>query len=556
MIFGDKLYYQSLKKLVAFDRKGLIQAFDYIDSHRHRGYFVGYVKYEAKDIFLGKDIVLKEPLLYFEHFAKSRPFPLKKNIWNAFYPHLKPQIDFYVYKDKIVSIKEAIAKGDTYQTNFTYPIDIFTHCDEESVFYSILNNQDTPYKAFITNEFESILSFSPELFFEITSKGANHSIIARPMKGTIQRGADQEEDLKNKAFLKNDIKNQSENVMIVDLLRNDLSKIALKGSVEVSKLFEIQTHPTLHQMISEITAEIPKDISLYNIFNSLFPCGSITGAPKIKTMEIISKLETKDRGIYCGAIGVIDKVGMRFSVPIRTLYKKCKHKTYTLNVGGGIVWDSKTSEEWDETKLKSLFIYPKIDFCLVETMRVQDLKIIDFSLHLKRLRRAADYFGFKFDDSLQALKPQKDGILRILSDKNGHTSKIYSEWLLPASNKIILSNEFLDNRNDFLYYKTTYRPWYEKSMQKITEGMIFDEVFYNQNGELTEGARSNLVLEIDGNLFTPPIECGLLGGIYREKLLAQHMCVEKILRLSDLKQADKIYCINSVRGMTLVEVQK
>ncbi|PAF45123.1 chorismate-binding protein [Helicobacter sp. 11S02596-1] len=554
MIFGDRVYEDSLKKLIAFDKTGLQKALEYIDAHRENGYFLGYIKYEAKDIFLGKDVVSKTPLLYFEHFKKSRPFIRQKNIWNVFYPHLKSSMDFDTYEDKIAQIKAAIARGDTYQTNFTYPVDVMTHCEAMSIFSAILNNQDTPYKALIINEFESILSFSPELFFEVISDGANDTIITRPMKGTIARGKDQEEDVKNKEFLKNDLKNQSENVMIVDLLRNDLSKIALKNSVKVSKLFEIETHPTLHQMISEITAKIPKRTPLYKIFASLFPCGSITGAPKIKTMEIISELENTQRGVYCGAIGVIHPKGMTFSVPIRTLYKRHNDKVYTLNVGGGIVWDSKAKDEWDESKLKSLFVRPKVDFCLVETLRVQDLMIADFSLHLKRLKNTADYFGFTFDGTLEDFTPTQDGILRILLDRDGRTHKRYAPFVPAMSNQIILSEEFLDNRNDFLYHKTTYRPWYEQSMQKIAAGKIFDEVFFNQYGELTEGARSNLVLQIDGELFTPPIKCGLLAGVYREKLLTQHRCTQKVLYLSDLKKAEKIYCVNSVRGATLVEV--
>ncbi|PAF52054.1 aminodeoxychorismate synthase component I [Helicobacter sp. 13S00477-4] len=555
MIFGDNIYSKYLDRVIAFDKIGVIKAFDFIESRKSKGYFVGYIKYELKDIFLGKKLQTKEPLLYFEYFAHKTPLKLEPKE-NTYYPQIKSSINKKTYQNKITQIKSFIAKGDTYQVNFTYPLYISTQASEIEIFKSILENQNTPYKAFIRNEYETIISFSPELFFEIKSKNTHHVITTRPMKGTIKRGKTPQEDFKNKTFLKNDIKNQSENVMIVDLLRNDLSKIALKGSVKTQKLFEINTHPTLHQMTSEICADLPNNINIYKIFEALFPCGSITGAPKIKTMQIIQSLENYQRKVYCGAIGVISAEEICFSVPIRTLYKKNDSKKYTLGVGGGIVWDSHSEDEWNESKLKSLFILPKIDFKLIETMKVQHLKILDFDEHLMRMSKSAKYFGFDFDDSLSTLKPEKNGILRITSDKSGKITKTYLSLNPITSNLITLNPKPIDNHNDFLYHKTSHRPWYKKTMQKINRDLIFDEIFLNQNGEITEGSRSNIIIQIGENLFTPNAKCGLLKGIYRDFLLKKGICREKILTIDDLYQANKIYCTNSVRGMIEVVLKK
>lgn len=562
MIFGDKFYYNRLKTLVAFDKKDFIEALNFIDKHRDNGYFVGYIKYEAKNIFLDENFVSKFPILYFEHFANSKDFDKKlsdtqNNNGEIFYPQIFSSMTQKHYKEKIAYIKKQIACGQTYQVNFTYPLKIFSHCDEKSIFNTILKNQDTPYKAFIVNEFESILSFSPELFFQtfLEDDGQTYSILTRPMKGTIKRGKNKREDEKNKKFLQNDPKNRSENVMIVDLLRNDLSKISLKKSVEVSKLFEIQTHPSLHQMVSEVRSKIPKDTSLYEIFSALFPCGSISGAPKIKTLKIIEELENYQRGIYCGAIGVVEKNKACFSVAIRTLHKPSQSPYYQLGIGGGITWESKANLEFEESKLKSLFILPNIEFYLVETMKVQNGFIFDFHQHLQRLKKTADYFGFTFDESLWEYTPHKDGILRILLDKKAKSSITFLPLIPHSNNYITIHSNPIDNRNDFLYHKTTHRPHYQASMEKVAQGLIFDEIFFNQKGELTEGTRSNLVLEIDGKLLTPPSFCGLLEGIYRQNLLDKNMCEEQILTLQDIKRASKIYCINSVRQMIEVQIK-
>ena len=552
MIFGEFVYSESIEKLEAFDAQGLWRALEILESKKHQGYWVGYIRYEAGEVLLGEEMralqsmaeraqgvecggqsdgaesshmgaqdnggqnpimrknvgenqgesgrdgkmgregrgeawnemggkieglkggskheagenLPRAPLLYFECFLKKEPFsrsyasasmaslghaftplastPPASNLPPStspasvllppdphasalpssaskesfrFYPQVVSAQGFEVYERAIEQVKEAIKRGDSYQLNYTYPIELVTHCEIERVFLEVLENQDTAYKAFITNEYESIASFSPELFFQ--KRGA--CITTRPMKGTIARGEDSLKDAENREFLKNDEKNRSENVMIVDLLRNDLSKIA--HEVEVSKLFEVLSYPTLHQMISEIRGILKEGISFRDILLALFPCGSITGAPKLKTMEIIRQLEGYARGVYCGMIGVIEGEDMCFSVPIRTIVQShaqnqgqnleqnpsenlpqdarafiAPPNRMRLCVGSGVVWDSDAHKEFLESVLKSRFIYPKLEFSIIETMlvRAQDggVRIENLDLHQKRMGDSARYFGF------------------------------------------------------------------------------------------------------------------------------------------------------------------
>ncbi|WP_104697554.1 MULTISPECIES: chorismate-binding protein [unclassified Helicobacter] len=545
MVFGNFYYYELLEKFVAFNKWDFFKVLKQLEEKRHLGFLVGYIRYEAWRVLDHQNYKTTKPLLYFELFAKRKPFVKTKTNFYTFYPQISNTQDFHLYKTNIAKIKRAIRRGDTYQVNYTYPIKLKTQSHYQNIFNEILKNQDTDYKALIQNDYETILSFSPELFFKVEGK----KITTQPMKGTIKRVQDEFLDQKNKQDLQNSEKNQSENVMIVDLLRNDLSRIS--HNVKVEKLFEILSYKTLHQMISEIQAVLRDNITLIDILKALFPCGSITGAPKYKTIQIIQELEKNPRGVYCGLIGVIEKDKMCFNVPIRTLHQERDSKELKLNVGSGIVWDSKAKEEYKESILKSLFIYPKIDFLLVETMLVKGGKIQNFSYHKKRMLDSADYFGFKIPN-FQEIKKPKDGILRITLNKQGRLKQEYKRLEKLTTTKIVLSENPIEHQNDFLYHKTTYAPWYEKTREKIRQGEFFDCIFYNKNNELTEGARSNLVLQINQELLTPRLDCGLLNGIMRKKMLRKKQIKEKVLFLEDLKRAEKIFCINSVRGVVEV----
>ena len=544
LIFGNKLFKKPLRILKAFNNEEFLTAFREIEELSKKYYLAGYIRYEAKEVFLGKKIASDYPLLYFEVFEDFKEF--SPHVADLCRLKSSSAITFEQYKSDLEKIKEEITNGNTYEVNYTYDRHVDCEADEFELFNSLLKKQATPYNAFIKNDIETIFSFSPELFFELK----NGHILTKPMKGTVPRGIDEVQDKKNVDFLKNDIKNRAENVMIVDLLRNDLGRIAKTGSVKVSKLFEIETHKTLHQMTSQIEADLLDGTTLFEVFKAIFPCGSITGAPKISTMKIIDRLEKGSREVYCGAIGLISPKKTVFSVPIRILQKKSDEKTYRYRVGGAIVWNSDIKEEWEETLTKSKIL--EEDFKLIETIKVECGKPFLWAEHLGRLKNSAKHFGFNFNPELETLKPTQDGMLRILLSKDGSYSLEYKKLVRSEVCKVEISPKKVDSRKAFLYHKTTYRPYYEESFKKIVDGKIYDELFFNEKGELTEGARSNVLLTINGKLYTPPVKCGLLNGVLRQNLLDRGICSEKILYKEDLLLAENVYCINSVRGIRRV----
>lgn len=544
MIYSEKTFTNSVETVIAFDNEGVKNAFRRLEELKNNLHIVGYIRYETKDVFLGKKIKSKLPLMYFECFKNYEKFSAPQNPPQVFLK-LKPEISYETYANAIKKIKEEISNGNTYEVNYTCDFSVETQYSAEEIFYGILGKQKTPYCSLIKNKFEEIISFSPELFFR---KDGN-LILTKPMKGTIKRGKTEKEDEDLKNYLKNDEKNKAENVMIVDLLRNDLGRIAKTGSVKVPKLFEIETHETLHQMTSEITAELPQNTTLFDIFNAIFPCGSITGAPKISTMEIIDKVETGKRNVYCGAIGYIHKDFCEFSVPIRTLQKPVEKSTYNYRAGGAIVWDSSIKDEWNEVYLKTSFLSDnRKDWKIIETIRVKDLKPLYLEEHIKRLKNSADDLLYKFNENIFHIKFDQDGIYRIELSQNGDFEVCFREYKENTSNKIKISSTKVSDKDLFLYHKTNFRPYFAKSSNLINNGEIYDEVFFNDKGELTEGARSNIIIKKDDKFYTPPVSCGLLNGIYRQYFLENFPCEEKVLYLEDLKSADKIYCVNSVRG--------
>lgn len=548
MIFTNKKFSNPIKIIKAFNSEDFKKAFAQIEELRHSAYLLGYIRYEAKDIFLGQDIKSDLPLIYFEVYKKYEEFiPAKP------YPTrilTEPAINYEKYAKAIAEIKNQIAEGNTYQVNYT--CDHIVKSDKEGfeLYQEILQNQTTPYNVYIKNDYEEILSFSPELFFKLK----NGVIKTKPMKGTIKRGQTPEEDAQNIEFLRNDIKNRAENVMIVDLLRNDLGKIAQIGSVKVEKLFETETHKTLHQMTSEISAVLLEDISFYQIFEAVFPCGSITGAPKISTMQIIDRLEHSKRDVYCGAIGLISPEETVFSVPIRILQKKYNERFYHCRAGGAIVWDSDAKDEWQEMLLKTNFLQTKKPLKIIETLKAENGEFILGDAHFARMKKSAQELDFEFDEKSLPTKPEKDGMARILLSQNGDIDVQYLPLSEILTNRIIISKNPVNSSETMLFHKTTHRPWYENSMEKIKANEIYDEIFFNERNELTEGARTNILLELDGILYTPPVKCGLLNGILRQKMLSEQKIKEKILYLEDLRTVDAVFCINSLRGIRRVEI--
>lgn len=554
-IYSNMCFKNPEYTILSFDSESFKDALATVEELSRKYYLLGYIRYEAKDVFLNQNVTSSFPLLYFEAYKDYQEYIPRTNSQANL--NVLSDITFEEYKKALTAIKNEIAQGNTYEVNYTYDSIIKTDSNPLTLYETLLKRQKTPYNAFIQNSYETILSFSPELFFE----KEGDKILTKPMKGTVKRGSSEKEDRENIEFLKNDIKNRAENVMIVDLLRNDLGRIAKTGTVKVPKLFEIETHKTLHQMTSTVTAELKDNTSLYDIFEAVFPCGSITGAPKISTMNIIDRVEKGKRDVYCGAIGFLSPEKHVFSVPIRILQKTSNENCYRYRAGGAIVWDSNVKDEWDETITKMSFLNCHCtdnnkdteDFKIVETFKSENGTLLYAKEHFERMEKSARRFDFVFPDELKTFTPEKDGIVRILLSKDGSFNVQYNELSQTKSFKIEISPDSINSSEEFLFHKTTKRPWYKKAGEKIKNNEVYDVIFFNEKKELTEGSRTNILLKIDGKLYTPPAKCGLLEGVMRRRLIEEQKCEEKILNKFDIEQAEKIFCINSVRG--IVEVQ-
>ncbi|HEX7728628.1 MAG TPA: aminodeoxychorismate synthase component I [Terracidiphilus sp.] len=463
------------------------------------------------------------------------------------------------YAERIAQIHEWIADGDVYQLNFTQPIQFQGPGSVAALYARLLRNQPAEYAAFLhTAPGRRVLSFSPELFFCVEQSGDQRIITTKPMKGTAPRGRTTAEDASIAAWLRNDEKNRSENVMIVDLLRNDLGRLCEFGSVRVDDLFAVERLPTLWQMTSTVRGTLRSDATYSSIVRALFPSGSVTGAPKLHAMQLLAQLEAGPRGVYTGAIGFFAPHQAVFNVAIRTL--ELDGSNGRMGVGSGVMFDSTAADEFRECQLKAEFLTRRSEpFQLIETM-LWDGGFPLLPLHLDRLADSAAYFDFPCDlviirDALHAhaatLNPAHPYKVRLLLDESG-SFHIASESIAPSVEplRVTLAPQLVDSRNPMLFHKTTHRPLYAEALH-AAQLAGFDEVlFFNQRGELTEGAISNVFIERNGELLTPPIACGLLAGIYRRHLLETHANArEQILARADLESADAIYLANAVRGL-------
>ncbi len=464
------------------------------------------------------------------------------------------------YAQKIATIHEYIRAGDTYQVNFTDQVRFDFSGSPGAMFAALVESQPVQYSAFLHGENWHILSFSPELFFRLK----NHRIVTRPMKGTARRGADIAEDETIAHWLQNDIKNRSENVMIVDLLRNDLGRICEYGSVRVDQLFAVEKYETLFQMTSEVSGALRPGLRYSDIFGSLFPCGSVTGAPKHRTIEIIQELERAPRGVYTGAIGFFSPTREAvFNVPIRTVV--LENNRGVMGVGSGILIDSLAEDEFRECLLKSEFLTRcEKPFQLLESILWNDGYSL-LPLHLERMESSATYFGFNFDrkailsaleDAGTQLAPGARTKVRVLLERSGAVKVTHALVEEQAGmGKVMVSAIRVSSGDRFLRHKTTCRQLYDQQYEQAL-GRGYEEVlFLNERGEVTEGAISNVFIEKEGQWFTPPVACGLLPGTYRRHLLeTKPAAAERSLHLEDLASADAVYICNAVRGCRQVTV--
>ena len=464
------------------------------------------------------------------------------------------------YVKRFERVKAYIEAGDTYQINLTFPMRGETDESALEIYSSLRARQPGQYGGVASLGGPEIISLSPELFFSKTGR----TIVMRPMKGTQKRLPDAAKDKAAAESLKSDRKNTAENLMIVDLLRNDLSRISEAGSVDVPELFALETYPTLHQMISVIRAKLKPDTNLETIIRNLFPSGSITGAPKIRSMEIIRELEGTPRGAYCGSLGYLDPNGDScFNVGIRTLTLSEKQLTY--NVGSGVVMDSTAKDEYAECLLKAKVVLGDTAPQLIETLRwTPTRKFVRRDLHLQRLERSADALGYHFDKDaiVLALKnsvkskgtPQR---IRLTLAEGGEIIVETFNYTAPNRPWIVsLSENPLTPDVQGTQHKTTERNFYEGERNRIQHITDSDEVlFFNAAGQLCEGSITSVFVEKNGQLKTPALSCGLLPGVFRQSQLDTGKAVEAILTLEDLKVADLIFIGNSLRGLIQAKIQ-
>ncbi len=553
-------------------------------------YAVGFVTYEAAAAFgltvhasrNGEEL----PLVWFGLFdighvdrlvclpAETEPYELGT---------LTASVDRSAFEGAFGRIKQHLADGDTYQANYTFRIEGSFRGHARSLFADLTTAQRGQHSAFIELGSHAICSASPELFFERTGL----ALSARPMKGTAARGRTLTEDRAEREQLHASAKQRAENVMIVDMVRNDLGRIATIGSVRVPELFAVERYPSVWQMTSLVTAR--SSAPLPDLFAALHPSASVTGAPKVRTMAILDDLEGRPRGVYTGAIGLVEPGGTcHFNVAIRTAVINHRSQTVEFGVGSGIVWDSDAEDEYRECLLKGSVLGRRpIDFDLLETLRWsagEGFLLLD--RHLQRMRESAEYFDFPYDAaavqtvlrslaaSLMAPLGSKasygDVRVRLLLSRQGDVRVEHRPLeVSTAPMHVRIARDPVDNDDPFLFHKTTNRAVYDRARSSgslapanpvnpanlvnpvnpvnLVNLVIPDEVIlWNASREVTEATTANVVLEVDGVLVTPPIECGLLGGTFRAEMLARGKVREAVVTLDQLRRAKRVWLINSV----------
>jgi para-aminobenzoate synthetase / 4-amino-4-deoxychorismate lyase len=534
-----------------------------VQKWTERGYTAfGFLTYEAGYAFLPN---LPEPprlALPCAWFALSKDF--QKQLPENLIPAAKqPAIqdlhlnqDLKSYEEALTKIKNYIRRGDTYQVNYTLRYNGQYDGSPRDLYSWLRLQQRVNYAALIETADWAVLSFSPELFLRKNGQ----EILMRPMKGTAPRGKTLEEDTENAVKLRSSEKEKSENLMIVDLLRNDLGKICEPGSVHVPASMDVEQYETLLQMTSTITGTLNSNITTADILRATFPSGSITGAPKIRTMQIIHELENHGRGIYTGSIGWWSADQSVFSVAIRTLVLDRLSGSLEMGVGSGILYEADIEREYRECELKAKFLTEaKPKFKLIETIRWERTEgYLHLNLHLDRLERSAQYFLFEFNrDAVEKMLVNKEpdieqARVRLLLDESGNVEIEWRELETSQSPVRIMLSKSRTNSNDrFLYHKTTNRNFYDEELHSARSQGYFDVIFRNERDEITEGAISNVFIEKNGKLFTPPLNCGILPGTFRQYVLesAKWDAHEKILTVKDLRNADRIYITNAIQGM-------
>ena len=498
------------------------------------------------------------PFAFCAEFEHMHPAPPRTAAPPVEIPAFAPSLTEAEFGDRVRQVQRHILDGDTYQVNLTFPLHAGAPADPAAWFRALQAAQQAPYEAMLEIGDTLVLSLSPELFFEIE----DGRIRTRPMKGTARRGRWLAEDEQVARGLAGSAKAQAENVMIVDLLRNDVGRVATTGSVSVPELFTTERYPTLWQLTSTVEGLLRDGVTLADVFMALFPCGSVTGAPKIRTMEIISRVEPAPRGLYTGTIGLLRPDGSAtFNVAIRTIVIDRARRSATLGVGAGITADSDPAGEYAECLLKAAFATPRHAasagrFELLETLRLEEGAIPRLDRHLRRAAASARYFGFDWDEAAvrasldQAARDHRGGTwrLRLTVDARGVPAVACTPHppADPRAWHVAFANAPVDSGDPFLCNKTTRREAYDTARRGRPD--VDDVLLWNERGELTESTIANVVVDIGGARWTPPVTCGLLAGTLRAELIDGGAIRERVITRGEVMRAERVWLINSLRG--------
>jgi len=533
------------------------------EASRRGLWTAGYVAYEAAPAFdpaFKTHAACDTPLVWFGIYQDPvlEPGGIEPPIHQN--KEWRPAIDRAEYNASVAAIREAAGRGDLYQANYTFPLLGNIPDDAYAMYRNLQLSSLCGYGAFIDTGDLTIVSLSPELFFQFNH--LDRKVTTRPMKGTRRRGRWLEEDQKAANTLAASEKDRAENLMIVDLLRNDIGRIAEHGTVHTPHLFEIERYPTVWQMTSTITGLARPDVSLPELFQALFPCGSVTGAPKIAAMQEIARLERSPRGVYCGAIGMVQPEGdALFSVAIRTITVDRSKHTSSYHVGGGITWDSREEDEYEEA-LSKASVLSEIDdaFELVETLRLERGEYQLCQRHIDRIVESAHFFGRPLARcdleislcNLSKSHPEGKWRVRLLANASGCVrAECMPLVSIEGTQRFCLSLVRFNSQDRFLFHKTTSRRMYAEAAEGHED--VYDVLLHNERGELTEFTRGNLVIETGDSRLTPRRECGLLAGTFRQELLAQGEISEHVITAEMLQRAERIWFINSVHGWVEME---
>jgi para-aminobenzoate synthetase/4-amino-4-deoxychorismate lyase len=543
-----------------------------------RGLWVaGYVAYEAAP---GLDPALavrarppgdafeRLPLAWFAMFERREdttlpvpqadPDPSGPDPW-------EPSVDRATYDRAIARIRDHIAAGDTYQVNHTLRLRSRVAGDERGLYRDLCFAQRGAYAGYLNLGRYRVLSASPELFFRLD----DGTLMTKPMKGTAPRGRWPAEDEAVADRLRGSVKDRAENAMIVDLLRNDLGRIAVPGSVTWSDVFDLERYETVWQLTSTVTARVRPGAGVADVFAAMFPCGSVTGAPKVRTMEIIAELEDLPRGVYCGAVGYLAPPGSghpaaRFNVPIRTVVVDAESGTAEYGVGGGITWDSRAAGEYEEVVAKArVLVARRPGFELYETILHEPGEgFRHLDRHLARLRASCDYFGFALDEAAvvaaaegeAARFPDRAARIRIVVDRRGRVTSGGLPLPEPAEPVRVAIDEVepVDPSDPMVFHKTTRRRRYDEAKARHPDAD--DVLLTNVRGEITETTIANVAIRRDGRWWTPPLEAGLLPGVGRELALEEGRVHERPITVADLRAAEEVALISDNRGWRTVRL--